>query len=275
MRVKCKVTMQHAEHLTLAEMREFLDASNTLSFAGTGRKQIYALLERVLRTQKHLGLAKKDKGIVRRYLVKISGLSKAQITRLIARWRERGVIEPRASQAPPLPTPLYARRYPAAGRDRCRSRRPLGSGRAPHPRARIQGPSPGPIRTTGLDLGLSYLQTCGAPGPIANTMSITPRRAPRRGASASAASPIRAASLASCGSTPCTRATAPKGKGLYHINAVDTGDAMAGRGLLRNHLRGPFIASFRRRYCINSPSVSRAFIPTTARSFSTTRCRNC
>ena len=44
---------------TLAEMREFLDASNTLSFAGTGRKQIYALLERVLRTQKYLGLAKK------------------------------------------------------------------------------------------------------------------------------------------------------------------------------------------------------------------------
>ena len=93
-----QVTMQHAEHLTLAEMREFLDASNTLSFAGTGRKQIYALLERVLRTQKYLGLAKKDKGIVRRYLVKISGLSKAQITRLIARWRERGVIEPRASR---------------------------------------------------------------------------------------------------------------------------------------------------------------------------------
>ena len=35
---------------------------------------------------------------MRRYLVKISGLSKAQITRLIARWRERGVIEPLASR---------------------------------------------------------------------------------------------------------------------------------------------------------------------------------
>ena len=28
--------MQHAERLTLAEMREFLAASNTLSFAGGG-----------------------------------------------------------------------------------------------------------------------------------------------------------------------------------------------------------------------------------------------
>ena len=35
-----QVTMQHAEHLTLAEMREFLDASSNLSFADAGRKQI-------------------------------------------------------------------------------------------------------------------------------------------------------------------------------------------------------------------------------------------
>ncbi len=47
-----QVTMQHAERLTLAEMREFLDASSNLSFAGTGRKQIYGLLEGVLRSQK-------------------------------------------------------------------------------------------------------------------------------------------------------------------------------------------------------------------------------
>ena len=93
-----QVTMQHAERLTLAEMREFLAASNNLSFAGTGRKQIYGLVEGVLRTQKYLGLAKKDKGIARRYLVKISGLSVAQITRLIARWSERGLIQPLASR---------------------------------------------------------------------------------------------------------------------------------------------------------------------------------
>ncbi len=93
-----QVTMQHAERLTLAEMQEFLSASNNLSFAGTGRQQIYGLVEGVLRAQKYLGLSRKDKGIVRRYLVKISGLSLAQITRLIARWRERGLIQPQASR---------------------------------------------------------------------------------------------------------------------------------------------------------------------------------
>ncbi len=104
-----QVTMQHAERLTLAELPEFLSASNNLSFAGTGRKQIYGLLEGVLRSQKYLGLSRKDKGIARRYLVKISGLSVAQITRLIARWRERGVIEPQASRRRRFP-----RRYTPA-----------------------------------------------------------------------------------------------------------------------------------------------------------------
>ena len=100
--------MQHAERLTLAETREFLAASDTLSFAAAGRKQIYGLVEGVLRAQKYLGLSRKDKGIVRRYLVKISGLSVAQITRLIARWRERGVVQPRAPRRHRFP-----RRYTA------------------------------------------------------------------------------------------------------------------------------------------------------------------
>ena len=99
-----QITMQHAEHLTLAQMREFLSASSSLSFAAAGRRQIYALIERVLRTQKYLGLTKKDKGIVRGYLVKISGLSKAQITRLIARWRDCGVIQQRVSRRHRFPT---------------------------------------------------------------------------------------------------------------------------------------------------------------------------
>ena len=103
-----QVTMQDTERLTLAEMREFVAASDTLSFAGTGRKQIYGLLEGVLRAQNYLALSKKDKGIAGRYLIKISGLSVAQITRLIARWRDQGVIQPRSS-----PRHRFPRRYTA------------------------------------------------------------------------------------------------------------------------------------------------------------------
>ncbi len=91
-----QVTMQHGERLTLAQMREFLAASNTLSFAGAGRRQIYALVEGALRAQQYLGLAKKDKGIVRRYLAKISGRSLPQITRLIRGYRQSGAVKPAA-----------------------------------------------------------------------------------------------------------------------------------------------------------------------------------
>ena len=57
------ITMQHAEHLTPVEIEQFLDAGTTLSFAGTGRKEIYALLERTLRARRYPGLSK-DKGVV-------------------------------------------------------------------------------------------------------------------------------------------------------------------------------------------------------------------
>ena len=91
-----QVTMQHAERLTLAERREFLAASNTRSFAGAGRRQIYGLVEHTWRAQQYLGLAKKDKGIVRRYLAKISGRNLPQITRLIRCYRQSGAVKPAA-----------------------------------------------------------------------------------------------------------------------------------------------------------------------------------
>ena len=69
--------MQHAEHLTPTQMQQFLEAGATLSFAGTGRKPVYALIERTLRGCQYPALSKKDKGIVRRYLAKISGLSRS------------------------------------------------------------------------------------------------------------------------------------------------------------------------------------------------------
>ena len=36
-------------------MREFLAASKRLSFAGSGRRQIYGLIEHTLRAQQYLG----------------------------------------------------------------------------------------------------------------------------------------------------------------------------------------------------------------------------
>ncbi len=88
--------MEHAQRLTLAEMREFVASSSRLTFTGAERKEIHGFVERTLQAHQYLRLAKKNKGIVRRYPAKISGRSLAQITRLIRRYRQSGAVEPAA-----------------------------------------------------------------------------------------------------------------------------------------------------------------------------------
>ncbi len=43
--------MQHAQRLTLVEMREFVASSGSLNFIGAERKKIYSLVERTPHTQ--------------------------------------------------------------------------------------------------------------------------------------------------------------------------------------------------------------------------------
>ena len=65
--------MQNAQRLTREQMGQFVAASSSLSFTGADREEIYRLVERTLQAQQYLRLPKKDKGVVRRYLAKISG----------------------------------------------------------------------------------------------------------------------------------------------------------------------------------------------------------
>ena len=89
------ITMQNLERLTLAEMQEFLAGSRSIGFANQGREQIYRLVERVLAAQHYGRLGKRQKGIVRRFLARLSGLSRAQLTRLMGQWLRHRRIEAR------------------------------------------------------------------------------------------------------------------------------------------------------------------------------------
>lgn len=100
--------MQNAQRLTLAEMREFVAASGSLTFRGASRTEVYGLIERTLKAQCYGRLKKKDKGVVRRYLAKLSGRSMAQLTRLIRRYRQRGTVQPSKPRRH-----RFARRYRA------------------------------------------------------------------------------------------------------------------------------------------------------------------
>ena len=96
--------MHNAEALSGPQISEFLKGSEGIEFAGQGRAEIYAWTERMLVAQQYAGQSKKQRGVIRAYLSKVTGLSLPQITRLIRRYRQTGKVEVKASRR---------RRFPA------------------------------------------------------------------------------------------------------------------------------------------------------------------
>lgn len=102
------IRMRNLERLTLDEMQEFVRANRQVVWAAEERESAYGLIERILRGQQYRRLKKGQKGIVRRFLGKVTGMSRAQLTRLIQRWAETRRIERKPARHPNFP-----RRYSA------------------------------------------------------------------------------------------------------------------------------------------------------------------
>ena len=85
--------MHDAEKLSLEQIEAFLNASEEIRFEAENRKQTYGWVEQVLRQQQYRKQGRKARGLVRRYLEKMTGLSRAQVTRLIARYRACGEVQ--------------------------------------------------------------------------------------------------------------------------------------------------------------------------------------
>ncbi|MGB9203233.1 MAG: hypothetical protein WCB94_04570 [Terriglobales bacterium] len=86
--------MHEAEKLSLDQIEAFLNASQEIRFEGENRQQVYGWVEQVLRQQLYPKQSRKARGLLRRYLEKMTGLSRAQVTRLIARYRANGELQP-------------------------------------------------------------------------------------------------------------------------------------------------------------------------------------
>ena len=85
--------MWNAEGLSREQIREFLRSSQPIEFTGSGRDEKYAWVERVLRAQNYAELEKGERGVVRTYVEKIPGMSVSQMTRLIRRFLDDGVVQ--------------------------------------------------------------------------------------------------------------------------------------------------------------------------------------
>jgi hypothetical protein len=101
--------MDNLERLSLAEMEGFLKTHQHLRWSAPERESVYVLIEQVLKGQQYRRLSKGPKGIVRRFLAKVTGLSRAQLTRWIQRW-----LTTRRVERQPVPRPRFRLRYTAA-----------------------------------------------------------------------------------------------------------------------------------------------------------------
>ncbi|MGD1026056.1 MAG: DDE-type integrase/transposase/recombinase [Candidatus Sulfotelmatobacter sp.] len=86
--------MHQAEKLSLEGIRRFVAASEEIRFESADRRQVYAWVEGLLVGQRYAQQAKAARGLLRRYIEKMTGLSRAQVTRLIARYAASGRVEP-------------------------------------------------------------------------------------------------------------------------------------------------------------------------------------
>ncbi len=90
--------MQNAEALTGQQIAEFLKGSEGIAFCGADRASIYQWTEELLVAQEYGCKGKKERGAIRRYACKVTGLSLPQMTRLIRSYRATGTIAVRKSR---------------------------------------------------------------------------------------------------------------------------------------------------------------------------------
>jgi transposase InsO family protein len=84
--------MKNGERLSLEQIRTFLSASEEFRFEANNREELYGWVTRTLLEQDYGGQKREAKGLLRNYVGKMTGLSRAQVTRLIGRYSENGAV---------------------------------------------------------------------------------------------------------------------------------------------------------------------------------------
>jgi hypothetical protein len=87
--------MKNGERLSLEQIRAFLKASEEFRFEARKRKEVYDWVTQTLVEHEYSGQPREAKGVLREYLGKMTGLSRAQVTRLIGRYHESGMVKER------------------------------------------------------------------------------------------------------------------------------------------------------------------------------------
>lgn len=104
--------MDDSNAWSLEQIRAFLAGSSEVRFAGQRQEEVYGWVEQTLVRHQYASMNRPGKGLVQSYIVRMTGLSRAQVTRLITVYRETGRVKAIAYQRT-----RFATRYTAADVD--------------------------------------------------------------------------------------------------------------------------------------------------------------
>lgn len=89
------ITMKDEALSNIKEIKNLLKFSGKVEFKRAKREEAYRWMERTMERFGYCQLSKENKGILKQYLQKTTGYSRAQITRFIAQYRKTGRIQER------------------------------------------------------------------------------------------------------------------------------------------------------------------------------------
>ena len=103
------INMEEAKLQTLEQIKAFLDGTSEVAFR-VPKKDRNPFIERVLKRFGYAPHGRACRGVLLRYIERMTGLSRQQVTRLVRRYRKDGKL----SNGPCPPKQGFAYRYTAA-----------------------------------------------------------------------------------------------------------------------------------------------------------------
>ena len=91
------ITMNDSHIISIAQIKRFLKVDQAIKFKVVSKQELYQWMNDVLTKFRYFSLKKKDKGIVKGYIIKMTGLSKSQAGRIIAKKRKFGKALPNST----------------------------------------------------------------------------------------------------------------------------------------------------------------------------------
>ena len=95
--------MEDSDKLNLEQIRAFLEGSQEVGFQALNRAELYGWVQRTLGHHDYPKLERTAKGLVRRFVAKMTGLSRAQTTRLIGAYQKGREVKPKRTGAGAFP----------------------------------------------------------------------------------------------------------------------------------------------------------------------------